>query len=164
MKELYRDDLRNERFTNPRRKLPRSPYVYLRDNITRRPLFAVHQLAIYSEARLARARERKVDTETMRDVEFLFIEIRRLQRNVLALGDNGALSSSRCFTPSMREKASLLLAAARAIEEKLGDRAAKCICPFCAGKGKIRKGISVIFRAIVRKAIEDGLIPADYAY
>jgi len=161
IRDLYRDDIRDDRMTHLRPKLSKPLKTYLDDHILDRPLFAFHQLARLSELLLYKATHgRKKYVPYKERCEMLFIEVRREQRNILSkYSINKPIP--RGVTPTLRHKAEVLLTLARSIASEITTVAKKAYCPCCRGKGTVTEENALLLRAFIREAVAEGKLPEE---
>lgn len=157
---MFRDDLKDIRAEAPRKTLNRQISAYMDPDVSKRPLFGIHQLARLTEYFLHITRNGREDgRKFLKRAEDLFFEVRTRQRSILANhGANWKFDDQE--TALLRVFVLEVAAKCRSFYADLRNNR-KVTCPICGGKGTVYEETAVKAVQFAKKLLEERRITRD---
>lgn len=152
IRRMYRDDLKPERFTYPRKNLPHGIEFYTDAHLVNRPLFAFHAYARFAEYLMycAKYGKREQARDRVDIVTRFFAETRRLEQNILSTyGIDKPIPPVKLAV--MRADIVVLAEKAEAAYRAVARSVRRCRCPACRGHNVLPEDAemleSILFKA-----------------
>ena len=151
------DDLDESRCSYPRPRLSHAVGEYMSDDVAKRPVYGLHQLARLSELMLHHVTVGvNRNPEHLERVECLFVDVRTVIRNHIERWPRG-IRPDRKSLAALRAEVKRLLEEARDTYREVKGSGLKT-CPCCHGRGRIAAKDLAVLRDAVAQLVSKGLI------